>query len=399
MRARSDTPLSTLVAHARRDRERERAGRGRREHRLSTSAPPRRQRAHYRGRAGAGCLRIGVSGVAPARGPAGPTARHAPIRRRTDGPRRGGLPYPSSRGAGYDPRRPRARARLCGPGVGGAAWRRSSTRRGRRRHGRRDRGGPPLRGPASRCACWKLAPWTWAATRCWPEPLAGAPGERLRLRLHDDAAAARQRAHRALAGPRARRLLVARHADLVEPLPLDWTDWVDKGPKAGTTSGWILPRPHSGAAQDRGRAGPRPVPARLDQGRGGRRRRAGQPGLELRAVLRRRRLPRRRLRPGHGRPLLLDVMYLHPIMACRDNLSIQCESRALRLEVRNGRATGVHVVREGGIHDLVEARRRDRMACGTIDSPRLLLSRHRPEARPGAARHRRVHDLPGVGET
>ena len=67
-----------------------------------------------------------------------------------------------------------------------------------------------------------------------------------------------------------------------------------------------VPRPHPGAARDRRRAGPQPVPARLDPGRLGRRRRAREPGLERRAVLRWRRLPRRRLRPGDRHPLVVE---------------------------------------------------------------------------------------------
>ena len=45
--------------------------------------------------------------------------------------------------------------------------------------------------------------------------------------------------------------------------------------------------------------------------------------------------------PATGVRSSSSVMYLHPIMGDRDNLSIQCDSRALRLEVTGGRATGV----------------------------------------------------------
>ena len=92
-----------------------------------------------------------------------------------------------------------------------------------------------------------------------------------------------------------------------KPLPLDWADWVAAG-----AEGWDyetmdpyhdrIPGPHGLVAEkDRN-----PFLLRLDRGRGEGRRRAGQPGLERRAVLRRRRLPRRRLRPGHGRALLVE---------------------------------------------------------------------------------------------
>jgi choline dehydrogenase len=92
-------------------------------------------------------------------------------------------------------------------------------------------------------------------------------------------------------------------------------------------------------------------------------------------------------------------MYLHPIMDTRLNLSIECDSRALRLEVKNGRATGVYVQRTGGVHDLIEARREIVVACGSIDTPRLLLySGIGPRRDLEKLGIDSVHDLPGVGE-
>jgi len=103
--------------------------------------------------------------------------------------------------------------------------------------------------------------------------------------------------------------------------------------------------------------------------------------------------------PATGVRSSSSVMYLHPIMGSRANLSIQCDSRALRLQVQGGRATGVWVERPGGVHDLVEARKEIVVACGSIDSPRLLLysgiGARRDLERLGIES---VHDLPGVGE-
>jgi choline dehydrogenase len=103
--------------------------------------------------------------------------------------------------------------------------------------------------------------------------------------------------------------------------------------------------------------------------------------------------------PATGIRSSSSVMYLHPIMGTRTNLSIQCESRAVRIEVRDGRARGVHVVRAGGVHDLVEARREIVVACGSIDSPRLmLLSGIGPRRELERLGIEVQHDLPGVGE-
>ena len=94
-----------------------------------------------------------------------------------------------------------------------------------------------------------------------------------------------------------------------------------------------------------------------------------------------------------------SVMYLHPIMGSRPNLSIQVRSRALRLELSGGRARAVHVEREGGGHDRVAARKEIIVCCGSVDTPRLLMySGIGPRAQLEGLGIEVEHDLPGVGE-
>ena len=184
-----------------------------------------------------------------------------------------------------------------------------------------------------------------------------------------------------------------------KPFPGDWQDWVDAG-----ASGWgpdvdgALLRPHPRAALDRGREGSQRDPVRLDR------------GLRRRARRRRgHRLERRPFRDGAG---FLDVgydgatgvrssssvMYLHPILG-RPNLTLQTESRAVRLELAGKRAAAVHVQREGGRVDRIAARREIIVACGSVDTPRLLLlSGIGPRAQLEHLGIDVTHDLPGVGE-
>jgi choline dehydrogenase len=93
-----------------------------------------------------------------------------------------------------------------------------------------------------------------------------------------------------------------------------------------------------------------------------------------------------------------SVMYLHPILD-RPNLSIQTESRAMRLDIQGGRAVAVEVQRDSGARDRIAARKEIVVACGSVDTPRLLLySGIGP--RKDLEHHGIdvVHDLPGVGE-
>src|SRR6516164_7835436 len=59
--------------------------------------------------------------------------------------------------------------------------------------------------------------------------------------------------------------------------------------------------------------------------------------------------------PATGVRSSSSVMYLHPILGSRPNLTLQTRSRAMRIECRDGRAVAVHVERDGGTHDRVEA--------------------------------------------
>src|SRR5947209_2560876 len=77
--------------------------------------------------------------------------------------------------------------------------------------------------------------------------------------------------------------------------------------------------------------------------------------------------------PATGVRSSSSVMYLHPIMGSRPNLSIQTGSRALRLELAGKRAVAVLVERDSGTHDRIEARREIVVSCGSVDTPRLLM--------------------------
>lgn len=93
------------------------------------------------------------------------------------------------------------------------------------------------------------------------------------------------------------------------------------------------------------------------------------------------------------------VMYMHPIIGERSNLDLQTRSRAMRIECNGGRAVAVHVERDGGRHDRVEARKEVVVCCGSVDSPRLLMySGIGPRADLEALGIDVIHDLPGVGE-
>ena len=103
--------------------------------------------------------------------------------------------------------------------------------------------------------------------------------------------------------------------------------------------------------------------------------------------------------PATGVRSSSSVMYLHPILGSRPNLTLQTRSRAMRIECRDGRAVAVHVERDGGTHDRVEAGKEIVVCCGSVDSPRLLLySGIGPRRDLEALGIDVVHDLAGVGE-
>jgi choline dehydrogenase-like flavoprotein len=89
--------------------------------------------------------------------------------------------------------------------------------------------------------------------------------------------------------------------------------------------------------------------------------------------------------------------YLTPIVLERTNLTVQTESRALKLIVRPSRCEGVRVQRAGTISDVL-ATREVIVSCGAVDSPRLLLlSGIGPGAELREAGVEVVQDVPGVG--
>ncbi len=93
-----------------------------------------------------------------------------------------------------------------------------------------------------------------------------------------------------------------------------------------------------------------------------------------------------------------SVAYLHAIMDTRANLEILLETRALRIVVENGRAVAVDVRRKDGSLERVRARREIVLACGAIDTPRLMqLSGLGPADELARIGITPVLDLPGVG--
>lgn len=96
-----------------------------------------------------------------------------------------------------------------------------------------------------------------------------------------------------------------------------------------------------------------------------------------------------------------STAYLHPHLRAGDrpNLTLLLETWAHRLEVVDGRATGVHVRGTDGVDHVVAATREVLVCAGAVDSPRLLLlSGIGPGDDLRALGIDVVHDLPGVGE-
>lgn len=74
---------------------------------------------------------------------------------------------------------------------------------------------------------------------------------------------------------------------------------------------------------------------------------------------------------GGGRRISTAVGYLSPALR-RRNLTLLPKTRALRVLVESGRATGVEV-EHGGIRRTIRAEREVILSCGAIQSPQLLL--------------------------
>ncbi|QNE34955.1 GMC family oxidoreductase [Leifsonia shinshuensis] len=94
-----------------------------------------------------------------------------------------------------------------------------------------------------------------------------------------------------------------------------------------------------------------------------------------------------------------SIHYLHDVMDVRDSLEVITGARATRIVVSDGRAVAVQYRDPSGALHEVRARREIVLACGAIDTPRLLLlSGIGPAAVVTAAGVEPVLDLPGVGE-
>lgn len=97
-----------------------------------------------------------------------------------------------------------------------------------------------------------------------------------------------------------------------------------------------------------------------------------------------------------GRRVSAADAFLTPIRD-RSTLEIETGARVTRIDVEDGRVTGVHYVRDGQSH-FVRATREVVLAGGAVHSPQLLLlSGIGPAAELAAVGVQPVHDLPGVG--
>ncbi len=98
-----------------------------------------------------------------------------------------------------------------------------------------------------------------------------------------------------------------------------------------------------------------------------------------------------------GRRCSVATAFLHPA-ARRENLTVLAETPALRIVVRNGRAVGAEITRQGSREE-VRVEREVILCGGAVNSPQLLML-----SGIGPAEHLRQHgirveaDLPGVGE-
>ncbi|WP_109508543.1 GMC family oxidoreductase [Nocardioides speluncae] len=102
--------------------------------------------------------------------------------------------------------------------------------------------------------------------------------------------------------------------------------------------------------------------------------------------------------PETGRRSSSSVAYLHDILATRPNLHPLLESRVVAIELANRRAVGARAVRADRTETLIRARLETIVACGAIDTPRLLmLSGIGPAEHLAAVGIDPRVDLPGVG--
>lgn len=93
-----------------------------------------------------------------------------------------------------------------------------------------------------------------------------------------------------------------------------------------------------------------------------------------------------------------SVAYLHGILGTRSNLHVILQTRVIAIELSDDRAVGARGLRADGTEVLLEARRETIVACGAIDTPRLLmLSGIGPADHLTAVGIEPLVDLPGVG--
>ncbi|PZX17156.1 choline dehydrogenase-like flavoprotein [Palleronia aestuarii] len=99
-----------------------------------------------------------------------------------------------------------------------------------------------------------------------------------------------------------------------------------------------------------------------------------------------------------GRRISAAAAYLDPIRH-RTNLKIETETRARRIRLEHGRATGVEVTRDGGGDAFIAATREVIVAAGAVQTPHLLeLSGIGCAERLSGLGIAPVRDLPEVGE-
>jgi choline dehydrogenase len=104
--------------------------------------------------------------------------------------------------------------------------------------------------------------------------------------------------------------------------------------------------------------------------------------------------------PEDGRRSSSSVAYLHAVMGARPNLTVEFETRVMRVEFdQQRRATGVRTRRADGSTDRIRAQREVVLCAGSIDTPRLLLlSGVGPAEQLAEFGIDLVADVPGVGE-
>ena len=241
--------------------------------------------------------------------------------------------------------------------------------------------------PTLSVCLFEAGPPTSASTTCCSCAAGCRCSRAARPRLHHDAAAARQRAHRALAGGRAGR--TARRTtrrSTSSRFPADWQDWVDRGARAGSRDDGALPPPlqtkhqivaekdrnpilkdwiPAAAAAPACRRTPTGTPAPFPDGVG-----FLDVGYD----------------PATGMRSSSSVAYLHPIMGRRPNLIIRTETWVRRVNLERPRRRRSRHRRR---RQTRRARREIVVCGGSVDTPRLLLlSGIGPARRPARARHR-----------